>query len=195
VRSFPGLGIRHYQRGFHATSTVALFCAVGALARRFRLSNQQTRMAMSLAASTAAGIHANFGTMTKPFHSGWAAQSAVVAVDLVRAGFTASPSALEDKGGYLAAYGTDESDADTVLPLLGKPWAIVSYHIISRPICAIWHAEGRLKTNDAAELKGQNSREICPTDATLGSGFNSTLDQEAAWPLNVRETPSALQSN
>lgn len=136
-----GVGIRHYQRGYHTTGTIALFCAVGALARRFNLSFEQTRMAMSLAASTASGIQANFGTMTKPFHSGWAAQSAVIAVDLVRAGFTASLSALEDKGGYLSAYGTEESDAGKVLPLLGQPWTLVSPGITLKkfPTCYATH--------------------------------------------------------
>lgn len=136
-----GVGIRHYQRGFHTTGTIAIFCAVGALARRFGLTVDQTRMAMSLAASTASGLQANFGTMTKPFHSGWAAQSALVAVDLVRAGFTASLSALEDKGGYLSAYGTEESDAGKVLPLLGKPWTIVSPGITLKkfPACYATH--------------------------------------------------------
>jgi 2-methylcitrate dehydratase PrpD len=136
-----GVGIRHYQRGYHTTGTIALFCAVAALARRFDLSLDETRMALSLAASTASGIQANFGTMTKPFHSGWAAQSAVIAVDLVRSGFTASLSALEDKGGYLSAYGTEESDAGKVLPLLGKPWTIVSPGIALKkfPTCYATH--------------------------------------------------------
>ncbi|MBD9388491.1 MmgE/PrpD family protein [Agrobacterium sp. AGB01] len=136
-----GVGIRHYQRGYHTTGTIALFCAVAALARRFDLSVAQTQMAFSLAASTASGIQANFGTMTKPLHSGWAAQSAVIAVDLVRSGFTASLTALEDKGGYLAAYGTEESDASKVLPLLGKPWTIVSPGIALKkfPTCYATH--------------------------------------------------------
>lgn len=136
-----GVGIRHYQRGYHTTGTIALFCAVAALARRFDLSVDQTRMALSLAASTASGIQANFGTMTKPFHSGWAAQSAVIAVDLVRSGFTASLSAIEDKGGYLSAYGTEESDASKVLPLLGQPWTIVSPGIALKkfPTCYATH--------------------------------------------------------
>lgn len=51
---------------------------------------------------------------------------------------------------------------------------------ISPPICAILYAEGRVKKNDPAELKGQNSSEICPPDATLRSDFNLTLDQATA---------------
>jgi hypothetical protein len=49
--------------------------------------------------------------------------------------------------------------------------------------CAIRHAEGRLRTNDSAESKGQNSREIFPPETTLRSDFKSTTDQETAFPL------------
>ncbi|EUB99272.1 MmgE/PrpD family protein [Rhizobium sp. CF080] len=161
-----GVGIKHYQRGYHTTGTIALFCAVAALARRFDLSIDQTRMAMSLAASTASGIQANFGTMTKPFHSGWAAQSAVIAVDLVRSGFTASLSALEDNGGYLSAYGTEESDAGKVLPLLGKPWTIVSPGIALKkfPTCYATHRaiDGVVEIErEVGPLIGQLERLTC----------------------------------
>ncbi|CAH2401896.1 hypothetical protein MES4922_30328 [Mesorhizobium ventifaucium] len=65
---------------------------------------------------------------------------------------------------------------------------------VPRPVCAIWHADGRLKTNDPAELKGQNSSENCPADATLRSDFNLTLGQATAlhlWPLIMTEISSA----
>jgi hypothetical protein len=48
---------------------------------------------------------------------------------------------------------------------------------IPRPICAIWHAEELLKTNNPADLKGRNSSEICPAEATLRSNSNPTLDE------------------
>lgn len=135
------VGLGHYQRGFHTTGTIAIFCAVGALARRFKLTTEQTQMAFNLAASTASGLQANFGTMTKPFHSGWAAHSAVTAVDMVRSGFTASLTALEEKGGYLSAYGTEASDVSKVLPILGNPWTIVSPGIALKkfPTCYAAH--------------------------------------------------------
>lgn len=136
-----GVGIKHYQKGYHATGTVAIFCAVGALARLLKLQPDQIQKALSLAASMASGIQSNFGTMTKPFHSGWAAQSAVTAVALVRDGFTAAPDAIEASGGYLDAYGTPESDAGKVLPLLGKPWTILSPGIALKkfPTCYATH--------------------------------------------------------
>lgn len=136
-----GVGLQHYFRGFHATGTIAIFCAVASLARLHRLSERETSMALSIAASTASGLQANFGSMTKPLHSGWAAQAAVTAVMLVQSGFTASENALEADGGYLAAYGTDESDPAKVKPLLGSPWTIVEPGIALKkfPTCYATH--------------------------------------------------------
>src|SRR5690606_11741214 len=118
-----------------------VFCAVAALARLLRLPQAKTRMALSIAASTASGLQANFGSMTKPLHSGWAAQAAVTAIGLVEEGFTASENALEAQGGYLAAYGSAESDADKVAPLLGKPWTILEPGIALKkfPTCYATH--------------------------------------------------------
>jgi 2-methylcitrate dehydratase PrpD len=51
----------------------------------------------------AGGLVANFGSMTKPFQVGRAAQSGVQAARLAAAGMTASPDALEHPSGFLAA--------------------------------------------------------------------------------------------
>jgi hypothetical protein len=40
---------------------------------------------------------------------------------------------------------------------------------ILRPLCAVWYAEEWLKTNNLADLNGQNSSEICAPDVTLNS--------------------------
>src|SRR5262249_30646200 len=119
-----GLGISnaHYRRGFHATGTLGIFSAVAALARLWKSSPDQTRIAFGIAASMASGLRSNFGTMTKPFHSGWAAHNAVVAFQLARAGMTAHPGTLEHEAGFVAAYGTDQSDMTRTLEGLASPW-------------------------------------------------------------------------
>lgn len=136
-----GVGLGHYMRGFHASGTLALFCGVGALARLRRLDHAQTRTAFGIAASTASGLQANFGTMTKPFHSGWAAQSSVTAVDLASRGFTASQSIFEADRGFIDAYGTDKSDPSVVLPMLGDPWTILDPGVALKkfPTCYATH--------------------------------------------------------
>ena len=121
--------IGHYHRGFHATGTVALFCAVAALAKLHQLSEPEICQAIGLASSLASGVQSNFGTMTKPLHSGWAARSAVAAVNLVGSGFTAAPNALEGKGGYAQAYGVERSDSAAWRPrsAVRGPFSIRAY--------------------------------------------------------------------
>jgi 2-methylcitrate dehydratase PrpD len=122
-----GLGITmgHYHRGFHATGTLALFSALAALARLHRLDVAATRRAFGIASSMASGLRRNFGTMTKPLHTGLAARSALTALRLAAAGFTAAPDALEAPMGFFAAYGVAESDPDVTVRGLGRPFVIV----------------------------------------------------------------------
>lgn len=45
--------------------------------------------------SSAAIGHANFGTMTKPFHAGFAAERGLLSAGLAGRGFTSNPDAFE----------------------------------------------------------------------------------------------------
>ena len=117
--------IGHYDRGFHGTGTLGIFSAVAALCRLHRLDAETTRIAFGIASSMASGVRRNFGTMTKPLHTGWAARSALAAVELANCGFTAAPDVLEAKAGFFAAYGVEGSDPETAIGALGKPWTIV----------------------------------------------------------------------
>ena len=115
----------HYDRGFHATGTLGIFAALAALCRLHRLDRDTVRIAFGIAGSMASGLRRNFGTMTKPLHSGWASHNALVAFNLARSGFTAAPDALEAKSGFFAAYGVEASDPEVAVAKLGKPWAIM----------------------------------------------------------------------
>lgn len=126
ARIGKAIGDGHYARGFHATSTVGIFAAVVALAKLHGLSAHQTRQALGIAGSFASGLRCNFGTMTKPLHSGWAARSATVAVDLAGAGFTANDSVLDAQRGFFAAFGDEHSDASSVAGSLGRPYVFTS---------------------------------------------------------------------
>ena len=117
--------IGHYDRGFHGTGTLGIFSAVAALAKVHRLDAETTRIALGIASSMASGVRRNFGTMTKPLHTGWAARSAVAAVELARCGFTAAPDVLEAKAGFFASYGVEASDPEIGIAALGNPWTIV----------------------------------------------------------------------
>lgn len=94
----------HYTRGWHPTSTLGVFGSATAAARLLKLDAGRTAIALSIAASFASGVKANFGTMTKPLHVGHCARSGLMAAQLAKAGFTANPGVFEHKQGYLAAY-------------------------------------------------------------------------------------------
>src|SRR6266487_1663414 len=54
---------RHYQRGWHCTSTLGTIGAAAAAARLLALDAAATAHALSIAASEACGLKENFGTM------------------------------------------------------------------------------------------------------------------------------------
>ena len=96
---------RHYDTGFHSTATAGSIGAGAAAARLLGLDPAVTAVALGIAASQAGGLRENFGTMTKPFHAGRAADSGVFAASLARDGFTAASNILEAKRGFFSAAG------------------------------------------------------------------------------------------
>jgi 2-methylcitrate dehydratase PrpD len=122
VRIAQAITLDHYKRGFHATGTLALFSAVCALGRIHGVSHSKLKQAIGIAASMASGVQGNFGTMTKPLHSGWAARNAVAAVSLASVGLTANEQIFEAEGGFFASYGSDASNIDKMPTTFGRPW-------------------------------------------------------------------------
>ena len=138
------LGVNFYQytRGWHPTTTIGVFGAAAACAHLLRLDEGQTATALAIAASLAAGVKSNFGTMTKPLHVGHCARSGLFAALLARDGFTASPVAFEHKQGYFEVFnGAGNYDMEKILPAWGKPWDIVEPGIAIKqyPCCGSTH--------------------------------------------------------
>ena len=112
---------RHYQQGFHSTATCGSIGAAAAAAKLLGLDRDATRRALSIGATQAGGLRENFGTMTKPFHAGRAAENGVVAAEIAALGFTASPNGLEADRGFFRAAGGGYS-AESIDGKLGEPW-------------------------------------------------------------------------
>ena len=93
---------QHYKRGFHSSGTVGTFGAYAAAAKLLGLKGDALRYGFGIAASFAAGIRINFGTMTKPLHVGRACENGITAALLAKAGYTADPSALDGIWGFCA---------------------------------------------------------------------------------------------
>ena len=104
IRMARALGFHHYDKGWHPTSTLGVFGAAASVAHLLGLDLAQTTTALSIAASMAAGIKANFGTMVKPLHVGQCARSGLLAALLAQRGFDANPFALEHSQGFLNVF-------------------------------------------------------------------------------------------
>jgi len=139
----PGLLPRHYEQGWHPTSTLGIMGATASAAKLLKLNITQIRHAIGIAASEASGIRANFGFMTKPFHAGSAASKAVTAAMLAKSGFESNPDVLEAESGFLDIFGADLScDLSHVTAGLGKDWDLLwpGINIKRYPCCAYTHA-------------------------------------------------------
>jgi 2-methylcitrate dehydratase PrpD len=101
----------HYRRGHHTSGTVGTFGAAVTAAKLLGLKGETLAHALGIAASFAAGIRCNFGTMTKPLHVGRAAENGVTAALLAARGFTADPAALDGPWGFFAVMGEGATEA------------------------------------------------------------------------------------
>lgn len=137
---------RHYQTGFHATATCGPFAAAAASASLMGLQIEATARALAIAGSQAAGLRENFGTMTKPFHAGRAAESGVVAAQFAGHGWTATDRILEAQRGFFRAAGGGY-DPNAIEGKLGKPWTFVNPGISIKP-----HPSGSLTHPGMTEM-------------------------------------------
>lgn len=88
------LTIAHYERGWHSTSTIGTIGVAAACARLAGLDADAAGRAIGLSTSMAGGSKAQFGTMAKPLHAGFAARNGLTAALLAASGVTAAPEML-----------------------------------------------------------------------------------------------------
>lgn len=111
-------GPEHYSRGWHSTSTCGVIGAAAGAAVVLGLPRDRIRNAMAIAVSRASGVRANFGTLLKPMHAGFAARDGVEAALLSAHGVNAAPDPLTAPLGGLALFG-DGSWQPDLTRLLG----------------------------------------------------------------------------
>lgn len=131
----------HHYKGCHPSAIFGALAAASASAVLRGLDADAAARALAIAASLAGGVVANFGTMTKPFQVGRAAQSGLLAARLAGQGFTASPDALEHDLGFLRAF-SPKGVVDTKSPpLAGREWRILQSGINVKlyPMCYASH--------------------------------------------------------
>ncbi len=122
----------HYRRGFHSTATAGTFAGAAGTARLLGLDAGRTAHAIGIAASLAAGLRVNFGSMTKPLHAGRAAENGITAAVLASNGFTAGEDGLDGTWGYFQVMGGG-AELHRLIGALGHPHAIVSPGVSVKP--------------------------------------------------------------
>lgn len=148
IRLGQTMGFRHYQLGFHATSTLGAVGAAAACARLLGADVATTGNALSIAASMSSGLQVNFGSMVKSLHVGLAASNGVRAVQLALAGVEGAAEPFSGAG-FIHAFSGGESRTWPASIRLGAPFAIVEPGFEQKryPCCYMLHrmAEASLR--------------------------------------------------
>jgi 2-methylcitrate dehydratase PrpD len=118
-RTAPG----HHKGGWHLTGTLGSIAAGVAAGRLIGLDGQQLTYAMGIAATQAAGMQQNRGTMCKSFHAGKAAANGVLAALLAEKGFDSTQEIVEGKRGFSRIY-SDVAAPEELTAGLDGGWLI-----------------------------------------------------------------------
>ncbi|MCF6411598.1 MmgE/PrpD family protein [Pseudalkalibacillus salsuginis] len=114
----------HYDLGWHITSSVGVFGAAVAAGVLLDFDEEQMLHALGLAGTQSSGLREMFGTMTKPFHPGKAAQNGLLAALLAKKGFTSSKQVLEAKRGFASVL-APEHNLERVNENWGAQWELL----------------------------------------------------------------------
>ena len=154
---------RHYRRGHHTSGTVGTFGAAAAAAKLLGLKGDKLAHTLGMAASFAAGIRCNFGTMTKPMHVGRACENGITAALLAARGFDADPTALDGTWGFFSVMGEGFSE-EKAKAGFGSPLTIVSPGVSVKPypsgILTHQSMDAMLKLVLDHDLKGEEVERI-----------------------------------
>lgn len=135
TRIGTALGRAHYKF-WHNTGTVGTFGAAAAAASLYGLSATQFTHALATSATFAAGLQQAFrmDSMSKPLHSGRAAEAGLAAAQMARAGVTGSLDVLDGEAGLGHAM-SNGPDWAPVLATLGHTFNITRMTFKNHACC------------------------------------------------------------
>lgn len=142
IRLARAVNFHHYDKGWHPTATLGVFGGAAAASHLLKLGQAKTTMALSIAASLAAGIKANFGTMTKPLHIGHCGRNGLLAALLAEGGFDAASDVFEHHQGFLNVFnGPGTFNIERLFENWGSPLEIEASSIGLKqfPCCGSTH--------------------------------------------------------
>lgn len=164
---------KHHGKGWHPTAVFGTVAAAAAAARLRGLDASAASHALGMAASMAAGLVANFGSMAKPLQVGLAARNGLLAARLAERGVTAAPDALESPRGFLAAISPQGRVDRERACRAGAPWQIVAQglNVKRYPVCYALHraVDAALALRAAVGEPAGGAAGIVRMEVTLGA--------------------------
>jgi len=184
----------HCASGHHPSGTVNVFGTAAAASRLLGASHETMLTALGLAASHSSGVRENFGTMTKPYHAGHAAEGGVISSELAARGFTAAQNVLEAPRGFFAV-GGGSFDPVQVMDRLGGPWAFEDPGIWIKPhpsgalnhaamtLLRTWLRDGHVAADKIKAVRLRTNSNVVNT--LLHNRPNSWLEAKFSLPFNA----------
>jgi len=142
-------------QGFHPTGCFGTYGAAVAAAHLLEADATAMQSALGLAATQAAGLMANNGTMAKPLQAGKAAANGLLAARLATRGFTAGTTALSGASG---ARSYADQPAQAASPEVPPPGTALCQTTL-KPYPSCWLTHGTVEA--AIALRGRLGRAPC----------------------------------
>lgn len=173
-----------FEYGQHATSICG---AMGAAAAVASMPGSAATIvdAMGVAASMASGIIESnrTGGNVKRIHCGWAAKSAIAAVNLVELGITGPPTVLEGRFGFFQAWLKGEYDPSEISEGLGKRWSMAD--IFYKPYPANHFTHAAIDAGARLRRRGVLATEI----SRLTLGVPAAAKRTVGEPIEIKRAP------
>jgi 2-methylcitrate dehydratase PrpD len=189
-----------HRRGFHPTGLFAPFGVTSLACRLLGLDVPKTANAAGMCGSFSAGLLECWvdGTQTKFVHSGWAAQSGVMAAYFAQAGLTGPAAVFEGRFGLFASHVQDPGarrDFSRITDGLGSLWDSRNASFKPFPAAHVIHpyidALLRLRTAQGIRTADVESIE-CPVAAFIVPIVCEPLEEKLA-PLSDSHGRVSLQ--
>jgi len=176
------------ETGFIYTPLFGYFAATVAASRILGLDPEQTANALGIAYSQVAGNHqvTRDGALTKRMQPGFAAQAALVSVQLARRGIRGARRTFEGEDGFLRVYLRDRCDREALRSGLGKDYEFVRLSYKPYPCCRLNHSA--IDAALALRREGLAPHRI----RRLRVGVNRQAYEAVCTPVDVRKAPQSV---
>ncbi|HET7096610.1 MAG TPA: MmgE/PrpD family protein [Casimicrobiaceae bacterium] len=177
------------ESGFIYTPLFGHFAATVAAGRVLGLDVARMVNALGIAYSQVAGNHqvTRDGALTKRMQPGFAAQSALVSVQLARRGVRGAQATFEGVDGFLRVYLRDRCDRDALRDRLGERYEFVELSYKPYPCCRFNHTaiDAALALRASADVRPERIRRI-------RAAVNRQAFEAVCTPVDVRKAPRTV---